>query len=89
MMIESHGKLSQTRQCQLLSLACSTYYYQKQPARDNELVWLRKMNEQYLKTPQFCARSYATWFLRQGIATGRKKAAAMMKRLGIISGTQT
>ena len=43
------------------------------------------MDEQYLKTPQYGARSYATWFQRQGIAVGRKKAAAMMETLGIIS----
>jgi len=47
--------------------------------------WLRKMDEQYLKTPQYGTRSYATWFLRQGILMGRKKAASMMKTLGIIS----
>lgn len=43
------------------------------------------MDEQYLKTPQYGSRSYATWFKRQGIAVGRKKAASMMKILGIIS----
>ena len=43
------------------------------------------MDEQYLKTPQYGARSYATWFQRQGIAVGRKKAATMMETLGIIS----
>lgn len=85
MMIEPHDKLSQVRQCQLLDLARSTYYYQPQPVNDGELVLLRKMDEQYLKTPQYGSRSYATWFLRQGIMMGRKKAASMMKTLGIIS----
>ena len=52
MMIERHDKLSHVRQCCLLGLARSTYYYQLQPASDAELVLLRKMDEQYLKTPQ-------------------------------------
>lgn len=52
MMIELNEKLSQARQCQLLSLARSTYYYQPQPASGAELTLLRKMDEQYLKTPQ-------------------------------------
>ncbi len=43
------------------------------------------MDEQYLKTPQYGARSYATWFKRQGIAVGRKKTQSLMKVLGIIS----
>ena len=84
-MIEPHDKLSITQQCHLLGLPRSTYYYQPQPFNDEELALLRLMDEQYLKTPQYGARSYATWFQRQGIAVGRKKAAAMMATLGIIS----
>ena len=84
-MIEPHDKLSITQQCHLLGLPRSTYYYQPQPFNDEELALLRLMDEQYLKTPQYGARSYATWFQRQGIGVARKKAAAMMETLGIIS----
>ena len=52
MMIERHDKLSHVRQCRLLDLARSTYYYQPQSVNDADLVLLRKMDEQYLKTPQ-------------------------------------
>ena len=84
-MIESNEKLSQTRQCQLLSLARSTFYYQPQSLDNEKLTLLRKLDEQYLKTPQYGARSYATWFVRQGISIGRKRTANMMKILGIVS----
>ena len=84
-MIEPHDKLSISQQCHLLGLPRSTYYYPPQPFNDEELALLRLMDEQYLKTPQYGARSYATWFQRQGIAVARKKAAAMMETLGIIS----
>lgn len=84
-MIGRHGKLSQSRQCHLLGVARSTYYYQPQPTDEGELILLRQMDEQYLKTPQYGSRSYATWFRRQGIVIGRKKATSMMKMLGIIS----
>ena len=77
-MIESNEKLSQTRQCQLLSLARSTFYYQPQSLDNEKLALLRKLDEQYLKTPQYGARSYATWFVRQGISIGRKRTANMM-----------
>ena len=55
------------------------------PADDSQLALLQQMDEQYLKTPQYGARSYATWFRRQGIQVGRKKADSMMKVQGIIS----
>jgi putative transposase len=86
-MIEPHGSLSQVRQCQLLNLARSTYYSQPQPIShaDLDLVLLRMMDEQYLKTPQYGSRSYATWFQRQGTLLGRKKASSLMKTLGIVS----
>jgi len=84
-MIEPHDKLSITQQCQMLNLPRSTYYYQPQPLNDDELALLRRMDEQYLRTPQYGARSYATWFQRQGVEVGRKKAASMMVTLGIIS----
>ena len=66
-------------------LVRATTTYQLQPLNDDELSLLRRMDEQYLTTPQYGARSYATWFKRQEIAVGRKKAASMMKILGIIS----
>lgn len=84
-MIGPHAKLSKTCQCTLLGLPRSSYYYQPQPVSAVELAWLRQMDEQYLKTPQYGARSYATWFQRQGLAVGRKQAATLMRRLGIIS----
>lgn len=84
-MIEPPESLSKSRQCALLGLPRSTYYYQPQPVNDEELSLLRLMDEQYLKTPQYGSRSYSTWFLRQKIAVGRKKAASMMNTLGIIS----
>ncbi len=84
-MIGPRENLSKTRQCTLLDITRSSYYYQPQPLNDDELRLLRLMDEQYLKTPQYGARSYATWFTRQEIAVGRKKAASMMKILGIIS----
>ena len=84
-MIEPSQTLSKRRQCELFGLPRSTYYYRPQPTNNTDLHLLRLMDEQYLKTPQYGSRSYATWFARQGYPVGRKKAAALMRTLGIIS----
>jgi len=84
-MVKPNKNLSKAQQCALLGLSRSTYYYQPQAVDEDALSLLRQMDEQYLKTPQYGSRSYATWFKRQGAAVGRQKAASMMKTLGIIS----
>lgn len=48
MMIESDNLLRLVRQCQLLDVLRSTYYYRSQPIDGDHLVLLRKMDEQYL-----------------------------------------
>ena len=73
MMIEPDNQLSLVRQCQLLDLSRSNYYYRWQPIDDDHLVLSRKMDEQYLKTPQYGARSYAAWFQRQGHSSWPEK----------------
>ena len=82
-MIGPDTDLRVSQQCRLLGLSRSTYYYQPAPVTADGLVLLRQMDEQYLKTPHYGARSYATWFQRQGVAVGRKKAARLMAVLGI------
>ena len=82
-MIGPDTDLRVSQQCRLLGLSRSTYYYQPAPVTADDLVLLRQMDEQYLKTPHYGARSYATWFQRRGVAVGRKKAARLMAVLGI------
>ena len=72
-MIGPDTDLRVSQQCRLLGLSRSTYYYQPAPVTADDLVLLRQMDEQYLKTPHYGARSYATWFQRRGVAVGRKK----------------
>ena len=82
-MIGPDTDLRVSQQCRLLGLSRSTYYYQPAPVTADDLVLLRQMDGQYLKTPHYGARSYATWFQRRGVAVGRKKAARLMAVLGI------
>ena len=59
-----HLELSIRRQCELLSLSPSSYYYQLKPVSDEEITLLRLLDEQYLKTPFYGSRKM-TEFLRE------------------------
>jgi putative transposase len=47
----SQPDLSIAGQCQLLSVARSSFYYKKKPIKPEDLELMRLIDEQYLKTP--------------------------------------
>jgi putative transposase len=72
-----------SRQCQLLSLNRSTFYYAPMPAKAEDLELMRQIDEQYLKTPFYGSRSMARHFRRQGRKINRKRIQRLMRRMGI------
>ena len=72
-----------SRQCQLLSLNRSTFYYAPAPTKAEDLELMRQIDEQYLKTPFFGSRSMARHFRRQGRKVNRKRIQRLMRRMGI------
>lgn len=76
MLIEpSHRDLSIRRQCALLDVGRSSYYYQSQTDEETaeNLAYLRRIDEQYMKTPFFGSRQMTAWLNRQGYAVNRKR----------------
>jgi putative transposase len=72
-----------SRQCQLLSLNRSTFYYAPAPTKAEDLALKRQIDEQYLKTPFYGSRSMARHFRRQGRTINRKRIQRLMRRMGI------
>ena len=62
--------LSIVRQCQLLKVARSTLYYRPSPVSDDDLVAMRRHDEQYL-TPFYGARRMAAVLPRDGLVVNR------------------
>jgi len=62
-----------SRQCQLLDLSRSSFYYEPQPMDPEDLELMRLIDEQYLKTPVFGSRSMVRHFWRQGRKVNRKR----------------
>jgi putative transposase len=72
-----------SRQCQLLGLNRSTFYYAPVPISPEDLELMRLIDEQYLKTPTYGSRSMARHFRRQGRKVNRKRIQRLMRLMGI------
>lgn len=90
----NNDDLSLRRQCELLGVARSSYYHQSQSDEETEenLAYLRLIDEQYLRTPFFGSRQMTAWLHRQGYDVNRKRVQRLMRFMGIqgsVPGPQT
>jgi hypothetical protein len=63
-----HAELSVIRQCELLELARSSYYDEPVPESEENLFYMRLIDEQSLRTPFYGSRRMAVWLQDQGHA---------------------
>ena len=83
-MIEpDHPRLSIVRQCELLSVTRSSYYYQPKGETALNLELMRLIDEQYLETPWYGARQMARHLRRQGYRVNRKRIGRLMQLMGL------
>ena len=76
-------KLSVSRQCRLLCLNRSSYYYKNKPVKPEDLKLMRLINEQYLKTPSWGSRSMRNHLRRLGYKINRKRVQRLMRLMGL------
>jgi putative transposase len=74
-----HPLLSVRRQCELLGLNRSSWYYQAVPESAENLALMRRIDEQYLRTPFFGSRKMMIWLRQQGQAINRKRVQRLMR----------
>lgn len=83
-MIElNHPRLSVRRQCELMGLSRFSVYYQPACETAENLHLMRRMDEQYLKTPFYGSRRMGVWLNRQGCAVNRKRVQRLMRLMGL------
>ncbi len=82
-MVDRAKPLSIAKQCRLLSLSRSTYYYNPAPISDDDLELLCQIDKIHLKLPFFGSRRIkdALWDL--GHTVNRKKIQRLMRLLAI------
>jgi putative transposase len=84
MLIEpDHGQISIRRQCDLVSLSRSSFYYE--PGKESELnmLLMRLLDEQYTKTPFYGIRRMRAGLNRQGYQVNHKRVQRLMRTMGL------
>lgn len=70
-------------QCNLLSIARSTFYYSPREVSSRDLSIMRIMDEMYLEDPTRGTRRYSIELIDYGHHIGRDRARTLMKLMGI------
>ena len=76
-------KLSISRQCKILNVNRSSYYYRPKPIRKEDLDLMRKIDELYLKIPSSGSRTIRRQLKREGMKVSRKRIQRLMRLMGI------
>jgi len=85
-MIEpEHPKLSITKQCKLLGINRSSYYYKPVPLSEKDLMLMRVMDTLYIKDPTFGTRRMAAALRRKGFSVGRRHVRTLMRLMGLFA----
>jgi putative transposase len=75
--------ISLRRQCQLLGLARSSFYYEPQPESQFDLLLMRLLDEQYTRTPFYGIRRMTAWLNQQGHQVNHKRVQRLLRLMGL------
>jgi len=75
--------LSVARQCALLDLPRSSFYYQPVPVSADDLRLMRLLDEQYTATPFYGSRRMQVALQQAGYAVNRKHVQRLMRTMGL------
>ena len=71
------------RQCALLGLPRSSWYYQPRPPSATTQELLDRLDEQYTRTPFYGTRRMTAWLRSEGYAVNRKRVRRLLQLLGL------
>jgi len=78
-----HPKISISRQCELIGLNRSVWYYRPVEESQADLLARRLIDEQYTRTPFYGARRMTVCLQGQGIDINHKRVTRLMREMGI------
>lgn len=84
MLIEpKRSGISISRQCELLDLSRSSYYYRSAQENEYNLLLMRLIDEQFTTTPFYGVRRMTAWLKRYGHQVNPKWVRRLMRIMGI------
>lgn len=78
-----HREISLARQCELLGLARSSWYYQPAGEDPYNLHLMKLMDQQFTETPFYGIRRMTAWLRAQGEQVNHKRVARLMRKMGL------
>jgi putative transposase len=78
-----HPELSIRRQCELLGLDRSSFYYEPVGESAENLRLMRLLDEQYTATPFYGIRRMTAWLRSQGYGVNHKRVGRLLRQMGL------
>ncbi len=78
-----HPRLSIVRQCRLMKISRSSYYFTGKGEKAENLELMRVIDEQFLDTPYYGSRQMMRHLRRHGHSAGRKRIRRLMRKMGL------
>jgi len=75
--------LSLSRQCQVLAISRSSFYYTPKGESAENLSLMRRIDELFLKYPFYGSRQMARQLRREGLCIGRHRVRRLMRLMGL------
>src|SRR5882757_4962353 len=82
-MIVPKAGLSVSRQCTLLGIARSSFYYRPRPESAEELDLLKRLDRIFTDYPVYGSRRLHVTLSREGVLVGRRRIRRLMRKLGL------
>ena len=79
----THPNISVSRQCELLGLSRSTYYYQAREMDNLNLKLMNLIDGQFTRTPFYGVPRMTAWLRRQGYEVNPKRVRCLMRLMGL------
>ena len=71
------------RQCELMGLSRASFYYEARSQSEQNLRYMRLIDEQYTRTPFYGVARMTQWLVRQGFVLNPKRVRRLMRLMGL------